>query len=102
MTLSTISEVQADTVPVAHSSTAAVAVSAVKDTMPIKGGVQAGRGRNAVRKVLLGCGVLSSILYVGCDVYAWTQYPGYSPVSHAFSELLAEGAPTRAFMVAVA
>jgi hypothetical protein len=57
---------------------------------------------DAVRKVLLSCGVLSSILYVGAEVYAWMQYPGYSPISQAFSELLAEGAPTRPFMVAVA
>jgi hypothetical protein len=55
-----------------------------------------------VRKALLVCGVLSSALYITADVYAWSQYPGYSPVSQAFSELLAEGAPTRPFMVAVA
>jgi len=54
------------------------------------------------RQVLLTGGVLSSTLYVAADVYAWSQYPGYSPVSQAFSELLAEGAPTRPFMVAVA
>ena len=54
------------------------------------------------RQVLLVCGVLSSALYLAADVYAWSQYPGYSPVSQAFSELLAEGAPTRPFMVAVA
>ena len=54
------------------------------------------------RQFLLIGGVLSSALYVAADVYAWSQYPGYSPVSQAFSELLAEGAPTRPFMVAVA
>ncbi len=58
-------------------------------------------GRDTVRRVLLGCGVLSSALYIASDVYAWTRYPGYSPVSQAFSELLAEGAPTRPFMLAV-
>ena len=57
--------------------------------------------REKLRKVLVGCGVLSSVLYIGADVYAWTQYPGYSPVSQAFSELLAEGAPTRLVMLAV-
>src|SRR5688572_23526375 len=56
----------------------------------------------SLRKVLLGCGVLSSVLYLAADVYAWSRYPGYNPVSQAFSELLAEGAPTRPFMVAVA
>jgi hypothetical protein len=50
---------------------------------------------------LLVCGVLSSALYLAADAYAWSQYPGYSPVSQAFSELLAEGARTRPFMVAV-
>jgi hypothetical protein len=55
-----------------------------------------------LRKILLGCGVLSSALYLAADVYAWSRYPGYSPISQAFSELLAEGAPTRSFMVAVA
>jgi hypothetical protein len=54
------------------------------------------------KQVLLVCGILSSALYLAADVYAWSQYPGYSPVSQAFSELLAEGAPTRPFMVAVA
>ena len=57
---------------------------------------------NTVRKLLLGCGVASSVLYIGTEVYAWSQFPGYSPISFAFSELLAEGAPTRALMVAVA
>jgi hypothetical protein len=59
-------------------------------------------GRDTIRKVLLGCGVLSSVQYVAAEVYAWTRYPGYSPVAQGFSELLAEGAPTRAFLVAVA
>jgi Protein of unknown function (DUF998) len=54
------------------------------------------------KQVLLVCGILSSALYLAADVYAGSQYPGYSPVSQAFSELLAEGAPTRPFMVAVA
>jgi hypothetical protein len=57
--------------------------------------------RGIILKVLLGCGVLSSVLYIGAEWYAWTLFPGYSPISHAFSELLAEGAPTRAFMVTV-
>jgi hypothetical protein len=42
------------------------------------------------------------VLYIGAEVYAWTQNPGYSPISQAFSELLAEGAPSRPFMVAIA
>jgi hypothetical protein len=53
-------------------------------------------------RFLLVCGILSSALYLAADVFAWSRYPGYSPISQAFSELLAEGAPTRPFMVAVA
>lgn len=61
-----------------------------------------GRARFPITtRLLLVCGVLSSALYVAADAYAWSQYPGYSPVSQAFSELLAEGTPTRPFMVAV-
>jgi hypothetical protein len=109
MTQSTIANATNNTKPptetlaVAQSSTSApVTVSGVEGVTSMRRGVQAGRGQDAVRKVLLGCGVLSSILYVGSEVYAWTQYPGYSPISQGFSELLAEGAPTRPFMVAVA
>jgi hypothetical protein len=59
----------------------------------------AGRGRETARKILLGCGVVSSVLYVAADAYAWSRYPGYSPVSRAFSELLAEASPTRSLML---
>ena len=58
--------------------------------------------RSGLQLVLLGCGVLSSVLYISAEVYAWSQVPGYSPNTHAFSELRAEGAPTRPLMVAVA
>jgi hypothetical protein len=46
--------------------------------------------------VLLGCGVVSSVLYVVLTV---VPYEGYSPVSQNISELLAVGAPTRPLMV---
>jgi hypothetical protein len=52
-----------------------------------------------VRLILLACGALSATLYLATDVYAWSRYPGYNPISQVFSELLAEGAPTRSFMV---
>jgi hypothetical protein len=52
-----------------------------------------------VRKVLLVCGVLSSLLYVGVDILASMQWEGYSYVSQAFSELTAIEAPTRPLMV---
>jgi Protein of unknown function (DUF998) len=103
MSRSTIAKPPSETLPLAGSSISApLAVSSPEHITPTRQPVQASRGQDTVRKVLLGCGVLSSILYVGSEAYAWTQYPGYSPISQAFSELLAEGAPTRPFMVAVA
>jgi len=54
-----------------------------------------------VRKFLLGCGVLSSALYVATDVIAARRYKGYSYTDQWFSELTAAGAPTRPFMVAL-
>jgi hypothetical protein len=53
-----------------------------------------------VRKVLLGCGIASSVLYVVTDVIASRRYPGYSYADQQISELLAKGAPSRPFMVA--
>ena len=58
-------------------------------------------GRDTARKVLLGAGILSSVLYVASDVVAWLRYPGYSPVDQNFSELLATGAPTRRLMLGI-
>lgn len=103
MTQSTIAKPPTETLAATQTSISApVIVSGVDGTTPMAAGVQAGSGHDTIRKVLLGCGVLSSILYVASEAYAWTQYPGYSPISQAFSELLAEGAPTRPFMVTVA
>lgn len=55
-----------------------------------------------MRKILLSCGALSSPLYVAADVLAARRYKGYSYRDQQISELLAEGAPTRPFMVATA
>src|SRR5215471_12974010 len=60
-----------------------------------------GTRRDTIRRILLGCGIASSVLDIGAEMYAWTQYPGYSPISQVFSELLAEGAPTRPFLVMI-
>ncbi len=54
-----------------------------------------------VRKVLLLCGILSSLLYVVTDVAASWRYEGYSYTDQNYSELLATGAPTRYFMLLV-
>lgn len=49
-------------------------------------------------KVLLVCGILSSVLYVAVDIVAAMRYPGYSYVAQTISELSAIGAPTRSFL----
>jgi hypothetical protein len=54
-----------------------------------------------VRKLLLLCGILSSLLYVGTDLLASWRYEGYSYTDQNYSELLATGAPTRYFMLMV-
>ena len=52
-----------------------------------------------LRKVLLGCGVASSILYIATDIIGARRYEGYRYADQWFSELTAESAPTRTFMV---
>ena len=54
-----------------------------------------------VRKILLGCGIVSSVLYVVTDVIGTLRYPGYSYTDQQFSELTADGSPTRPLMVAL-
>ncbi len=54
----------------------------------------ASEGRGMVRKGLLACGMLSSLLYVATDLLGGMRYPGYSFTSHAISELMAVGAPS--------
>ena len=54
-----------------------------------------------VRKFLLGCGIVSSVLYVVTDALGSLRYEGYSYADQEFSELTAQGAPTRDFMVAL-
>jgi hypothetical protein len=52
-----------------------------------------------VRKLLLICGILASLVYVGADIIATLSWEGYSYISQTRSELSALGAPTRNFMV---
>ena len=51
------------------------------------------------RKILLICGILSSLLYVGTDILAAMCYKGYSYTAQTISELSAIGAPTRPLVV---
>jgi hypothetical protein len=48
-----------------------------------------------VRRILLGCGILSALLYFAGDVWLSLGYPGYSYLHHTISELNAIGAPIR-------
>ena len=48
-----------------------------------------------LRKLLLGCGVASSVLYVASDILVSWWDPNYSYRDQSFSELLAPGSPTR-------
>jgi len=52
-------------------------------------------GKVSLKKVLLVCGLLSSLLYVGTDILAGMLWEGYSFINQAISELSAIGAPTR-------
>jgi hypothetical protein len=52
-------------------------------------------GNRIRRKLLLACGIFSSLLYIGMNVFIPMRYPGYSSFSQTVSELSAIGAPTR-------
>ena len=54
-----------------------------------------------LRKVLLACGIISSLLYVAADLLATQQYAGYSYAAQGVSELMAIEAPTRPLIVAL-
>jgi len=55
--------------------------------------------RAALRRLLLACGVLSSLLYVATDVAAAMRWDGYSYAAQFISELMSVEAPTRPFVV---
>lgn len=52
-----------------------------------------------VRKLLLVCGILSSLLYVAMNIFVPMQFEGYSYASQTVSELSAIDAPTRPLWV---
>jgi hypothetical protein len=52
-----------------------------------------------VRKVLLVCGILAALIYVGTDILAAMRWEGYSYTAQSVSELRAIEAPTRALLV---
>lgn len=62
--------------------------------------IRKGLPTDIARNVLLGCGVVSSLLYpVANDVLAAGRYEGYSSFSDTISELSAIGAPSRQLLV---
>jgi hypothetical protein len=52
-----------------------------------------------IRKALLVCGILSSLLCIGTDIVAAMSWQGYSYIDQAVSELTAIGSPTRPFVI---
>ena len=52
-----------------------------------------------LRKILLACGILSSLFYVAITILTASRYEGYSSASQTISELSAIGAPTRPLWV---
>ena len=52
-----------------------------------------------LRKILLICGILSSLLYVAMNVFIAMQWESYNSASQTISELSAIDAPTRAVWV---
>jgi hypothetical protein len=53
------------------------------------------------RKLLLICGILAALLFVGSDILAALLWEGYSYTAQSVSELRGLGAPTRAFLVPI-
>ena len=54
-----------------------------------------------IRKILLGCGIVSSVLYIAVDILGTLRYPGYRYTEQQFSELTAQGSPVRPLMIAL-
>jgi hypothetical protein len=52
-----------------------------------------------VRKGLLVCGIVSTLVYVGFNELAATQWVGYDRLSQAISELSSIGAPSRSVLI---
>jgi hypothetical protein len=52
-----------------------------------------------VRKGLLACGIVSTLVYVGFNELGATQWDGYDRLSQAISELSSIGAPSRSVVI---
>jgi hypothetical protein len=56
-------------------------------------------GEQVLLKVLLACGVTSSLVYAATDILASIRWQGYDWTSRMVSDLFAVSAPTRSFIV---
>jgi hypothetical protein len=56
---------------------------------------------NTVQKILLFCGILSSVVFVFTDIFASMQWDSYSYSSQNTGELFATGAPTRKLVISL-
>jgi hypothetical protein len=54
-----------------------------------------------MQDLLLICGILAPLLYIGGDILAAMRFEGYSYTSQTISELMAIGAPTRPLLIAL-
>jgi hypothetical protein len=59
------------------------------------------KGCGMVRKILLICGIVSSVLYIVNDLIGTLLYEGYSYADQEFSELTAQGSAVRPLMIAL-
>jgi len=57
--------------------------------------------QRVVRKVLLICGIISSLLYIAMNIFVPMQYEGYNSASQTVSELSAIDTPTRPLWVSL-
>jgi hypothetical protein len=56
-------------------------------------------GKILLHKILLVCGILSSVLYVAMNIFVPKLYEGYNSFTQTISELSAIGAPSRPLWV---
>ncbi len=54
-----------------------------------------------IDEILLTCGILAALLYIGSDILAALRWESYSYLNQSVSELRAIGAPTRPFLLPI-
>src|SRR5690348_9728242 len=58
-------------------------------------------GNEVFRKILLSCGIISTVYYFVINLIVAARWPQYSIVSQTVSELSAIGAPTRTLWISL-